>query len=60
MYYKYDDLSQNLIDEIKNDIELSLDFGKTYKKYAKDPTFNINFNKVFRLTDKIRTSKKKH
>ena len=60
MYYKYDDLSQNLMDEITNDIELSLDFWKTYKKYAKDSTFNINFNKVFRLTDKIRTSKKKH
>jgi PAS domain S-box-containing protein len=58
LYYKYDDLSQNFMDEITNDIELSLDFWKTYKKYAKDQSFNINFNKVFKLTDKIRTSKK--
>ena len=58
MYYKYDDLSQHFIEEITNDIELSLEFWKTYKKYAKDQNFKINFNKVFKLTDKIRTSKK--
>jgi len=58
MYYKYDSLSQNFIEEITNDIELSLEFWKTFRKYAKDPNFKINFNKLFKLTDKIQTTKK--
>ena len=58
MYYKYDYLSQHFIEEISNDIELSLEFWKTFKKYAKDYNFKINFNKVFKLTDKIQTTEK--
>ena len=58
MYYKYDSLSQHFIEEITNDIELSLEFWKTFKKYAKDQNFKINFNKVFKLTDQIQTTKK--
>ena len=58
MYYKYDSLSQFFIEEITNDIELSLEFWKTFKKYAKEPNFKINFNKVFKLTDQIQTTKK--
>ena len=58
MYYKYDSLSQNFIEEITRDIELSLEFWKTFKRYAKDPNFKLNFNKLFKLTDKIQTTKK--
>ena len=58
MFYKYDSLSQHFIEEITNDIELSLEFWKTFKKYAKIQNFKINFNKVFKLTDQIQTSKK--
>ena len=58
MYYKYDSLSQNFIEEITNDIELSLEFWKTFKKYERDINFKINFNKVFKLTDKIQTTKR--
>mgnify|MGYP002623897698 CR=1 FL=1 len=58
MYYKYDSLSQEFIEEISNDIELSLEFWKIFRRYSKDITFKINFNKVFKLTDKIQTSKK--
>ena len=58
MYYKYDSLSQEFIEEITNDIELSLEFWKIFKRYSKDISFKINFNKVFKLTDKIQTTKK--
>ena len=58
MYYKYDSLSQNIIEEITSDIELSLEFWKTFKRYAKDPNFKLNFNKIFKLTDKIQKTKK--
>ena len=58
MYYKYDSISQHFLEEITNDIELSLEFWKTFRKYAKVQNFKINFNKVFKLTDQIQTSKK--
>ena len=58
MYYKYDDLSHNFIEEISNDIELSLEFWRIFKKYLKDPNFTINFNKIFHLTEKIQITKK--
>jgi len=58
MYYKYDSLSQEFIEEITNDIELSLEFWKIFRRYSKDISFKINFNKVFKLTDKIQTTKK--
>ena len=58
-YYKYDSLSQNFLNEISNDIHLSLEFWKTFRAPLKDMTKKIDFNKVFNLTDKIRISKKK-
>jgi len=58
MYYKYDDLSHNFIEEINNDIELSLEFWKIFKKSLRDPNFKINFNKVYKLTEKIQNTKR--
>ena len=58
-YFKYEDLSQNFIDEINNDINLSLDFWKIFKGSQLDITKRINFNKIFNLTDKIRITKEK-
>ena len=58
MYYKYDALSQNFVDEISKDVNLSLDFWKTFRGSLKDPNKTIDFNKIFELTDKIRITKK--
>ena len=58
-YYKYDFLSQNFIDEISNDVNLSLEFWKEFMEPLKDNTKSIDFNKIFKLTDEIRISKKK-
>ena len=58
MYYKYDDLSHNFIEEIKTDIELSLEFWKIFKRSLKDINFRINFDKIFKLTEKIQITKK--
>ena len=58
MYYKYDDLSQNFVDEISNDVNLSLEFWKNFRASLRDPTKKVDFNKIFQLTDKIRITKK--
>ena len=58
MYYKYDALSQNFVDEISKDVTLSLDFWKTFRGALKDPNKTIDFNKIFELTDKIRITKR--
>ena len=58
MYYKYDALSQNFVDEISKDVNLSLDFWKTFRGSLKDPNKTIDFNKIFELTDKIRITKR--
>jgi len=58
MYYKYDALSQNFVDEISKDVTLSLDFWKTFRGALKDSTKTIDFNKIFELTDKIRITKR--
>ena len=58
-YYKYDFLSQSFINEIANDVNLSLEFWKIFRAPLKDCSKSINFNKVFKLTDEIRISKKK-
>ena len=58
-FYKYDFLSQNFLDEISNDINLSLDFWNIFRAPLKDNSKNIDFNKVYKLTDKIRISKSK-
>ena len=57
LYFKYEDLSQNFIDEINNDINLSLEFWKIFRNSQLDATKQINFNKIFQLTDKIRITK---
>ena len=58
MYYKYDALSQNFVDEISKDVTLSLEFWKTFRGTLKDPNKTIDFNKIFELTDKIRITKR--
>ena len=58
MYYEYDDLSKNFVDEISNDVNLSLEFWKAFRSSLRDPTKKIDFNKIFQLTDKIRITKK--
>ena len=58
-FYKYDFLSQNFLDEINNDINLSLDFWKIFRAPLKDSSKTIDFNKVYNLTDKIRITKTK-
>ena len=57
MYYKYDFLSQKFVDEISKDVNLSLDFWKTFRTSLRDPTKKIDFNIIFELTDKIRNTK---
>ena len=58
MYYKYDVLSQNFVDEINKDVTLSLDFWKTFRASLINPAKTLDFNKVFELTDKIRITKR--
>jgi len=57
MYYKYEELSQNFIDEINNDVNLSLEFWNSFRTPLKEPNKKVDFNKVFELTDKIRITK---
>ena len=59
MYFKYEDISQNLVDEINNDINLSLEFWKIFRRSQLDYRKQIDFNKIFHLTDKIRITKEK-
>jgi len=58
MYYKYDFLSQNFLDEINNDVNLSLEFWKTLRAPMREANKKIEFNKIFELTDKIAKTKK--
>ena len=58
LYFKYEELSQNFIDEINNDIHLSLDFWKILRNAQLDSHYQINFNKLFHLIAKIRIKKK--
>ena len=57
MYYKYEALSQNFIDEINNDVNLSLEFWNSFRTPLKEQNKKVDFNKVFELTDKIRITK---
>ena len=57
MYYKYDFLSQKFVDEISKDVNLSLEFWKTFRTSLRDPTKKVDFNIIFELTDKIRNTK---
>ena len=58
MYYKYDALSQNFVDEISKDVTLSLDFWKIFRGALRDSNKTLDFNKIFELTDKIRITKR--
>ena len=58
MYYKYEELSLNFLEEINNDVNLSLSFWKTFQSPYKEPNKRIDFNKIFELTDKIGKTKK--
>lgn len=58
LYFKYEDLSQKFFDEINNDINLSLEFWKSFKQHN-ETSRAIDFNKIFHLTDKIRITKNK-
>ena len=57
LYFKYEELNQNFIDEINKDINLSLDFWKILRNAQLDYNYQINFNKLFDLTDQIRITK---
>ena len=58
MYFKYEELSQNFLDEISNDINISLEFWKEFRARYIEPNKKIDFNKIFKLTDKLRITKK--
>ena len=58
MYYKYEELSQNFLDEINNDVNFSLEFWKAFQAPFIEANKKIDFNKVFELTDKIGKTKK--
>jgi PAS domain S-box-containing protein len=55
-YYKYEELSQKFFDEISNDINLSLEFWKSFKTHHETGR-PLDFTKIFHLTDKIRLTK---
>ena len=57
-YYEYENLSENFLEEIKKDIELSLKFWKLFREMYKNPEYKLNFNEVFELSDKIQKKKK--
>ena len=58
MYYKYDELSQNFLNEINNDVNLTLEFWKAFRVPLQEPTKKFDFNKIFELTDEISKTKK--
>ena len=54
MYYKYDFLSQNFLDEITNDVNLSLEFWKSLRAPMRDANKKIEFNNsIFYMLDYI-------
>ena len=58
-YFKYDALSRDFLEEMNNDINLSLEFWKSFRESLKEKEKKIDFNKIFKLTEKIRVSKSK-
>jgi hypothetical protein len=56
LYFKYDKLSHDFFEEISKEIDLSLDFWREYKKYSMLRNYKIDYNKIFKLTDKIKTT----
>ena len=76
LFFKYIDLSQQLYEEMNNDVTFSLEFWKSFRhdnnnaysryhnNHHSSNTSNngykvLDFNKIFRLTDKIRITKQK-
>ena len=57
MYYKYDKISKNLLGEINNDVNLSLEFWKAFRAPLRESSKTVNFDKIFELTDKIGKTK---
>ena len=58
-YFKSADLSQQLFEEMTNDVKYSLEFWKCFKMNQIDSTRIIDFNHIFYLTDNIRITKEK-
>jgi hypothetical protein len=58
MFYKYEDLSEKFFEEINRDITFNLEFWRMLKDFHEKNT-ELDFNKIFHLTDKIRLSKEK-
>ena len=56
MYYKYVSISHNFFEEISKEMELSLEFWRDFKKYSMLRNYKIDYNRVFRLTDQIKTT----
>ena len=56
LYFKYDSISHNFFDEISKEMELSLEFWRDFKKYSVLKNYKIDYNKIFRLTDQIKTT----
>ena len=52
-YFKYESLTQKFLDEINNDVDLSLEFWKLFQEPYLDQNKKTDFNKIFFLTDKI-------
>ena len=59
VYFKYSDLSENFIDEMNKDINLSLEFWKIFHDSLIDSKKQIDFNEIFFLTNKIKLTKEK-
>ena len=57
MYYKYDKISKNLLDEINQDVSLSLEFWKAFRSPLREASKTVNFDQIFELTDKIGKTK---
>ena len=53
LYFKYEELSKNFIQEITNDVNYSLTFWNNLKNNIN----SINYNEFFLLTEKIRMTK---
>ena len=57
-YFKYEALSQHFLDEINNDVNLSLELWNSFREPLKEPNKKFDFNKIFKLTDKILITKR--
>ena len=59
IYFKYYDLTQQFIEEMNKDVNLSLQFWKILENEQLNTHQEIDYNKVFKLTDNIRITKRK-